>query len=63
MATFASSTNVPSTPLNSNSNHVGILAMEIYFPNAYVEQQDLEKSDGVPAGKYTAVSFQIYKII
>jgi 3-hydroxy-3-methylglutaryl CoA synthase len=51
MASFTSSS--PS----ASSNHVGILAMEMYFPNAYVEQADLEKSDGVAAGKYTAVSY------
>lgn len=55
MATFADTSSSPTSPLNSNPNHVGILAMEIYFPNAYVEQRDLEIADGVPAGKYTAV--------
>lgn len=32
---------------------VGILAMEVYFPSQYVDQVDLEKYDGVEAGKYT----------
>ncbi|KFU91317.1 hypothetical protein M959_05829, partial [Chaetura pelagica] len=32
---------------------VGILAMEVYFPAQYVEQEELEKYDGVEAGKYT----------
>lgn len=32
---------------------VGILAIETYFPVQYVEQQKLEKFDGVSAGKYT----------
>jgi hydroxymethylglutaryl-CoA synthase len=32
---------------------VGILALEIYFPNSYVDQTELEVFDGVSAGKYT----------
>ncbi|XP_011498798.1 PREDICTED: hydroxymethylglutaryl-CoA synthase 1 [Ceratosolen solmsi marchali] len=32
---------------------VGIKAMEVYFPAQYVEQTELEKFDGVSAGKYT----------
>uniref|UniRef100_A0A8D0G2U8 Hydroxymethylglutaryl-CoA synthase n=1 Tax=Sphenodon punctatus TaxID=8508 RepID=A0A8D0G2U8_SPHPU len=32
---------------------VGILALEIYFPSQYVDQVELEKYDGVEAGKYT----------
>ncbi|NXN19926.1 HMCS2 protein, partial [Indicator maculatus] len=32
---------------------VGILAMEVYFPAQYVEQEELERYDGVEAGKYT----------
>ena len=27
--------------------------MEIYFPNQFVDQSDLEKFDGVGTGKYT----------
>ena len=37
-------------------NNVGILGLEIYFPNAHVLQRDLEISDNVPTGKYTLVS-------
>eukprot|EP00850_Spirogloea_muscicola_P003878 SM000016S01866 [mRNA] locus=s16:344893:348687:+ [translate_table: standard] len=33
--------------------HVGILAMEVYFPPTYVEQAELEAHDGVSSGKYT----------
>lgn len=33
--------------------NVGILAMDIYFPSQYVDQNDLEKFDEVSAGKYT----------
>ncbi|RIA91322.1 hydroxymethylglutaryl-CoA synthase [Glomus cerebriforme] len=33
--------------------NVGILAVEIYFPKRYVDQAELEKHDGVSAGKYT----------
>lgn len=32
---------------------VGIKAIELYFPAQYVDQEDLEKFDGVSAGKYT----------
>ena len=32
---------------------VGICALEIYFPNSYVCQTELEKHDSVSAGKYT----------
>ncbi|XP_064410485.1 hydroxymethylglutaryl-CoA synthase, cytoplasmic [Latimeria chalumnae] len=32
---------------------VGIVALEIYFPSQYVDQAELEKFDGVDAGKYT----------
>ncbi|XP_059584246.1 hydroxymethylglutaryl-CoA synthase, mitochondrial isoform X2 [Alligator mississippiensis] len=32
---------------------VGIQALEVYFPSQYVEQVELEKYDGVEAGKYT----------
>ncbi|KAK0629187.1 hydroxymethylglutaryl-coenzyme A synthase C terminal-domain-containing protein [Bombardia bombarda] len=33
--------------------NIGIKAIEIYFPSQYVEQSELEKFDGVSAGKYT----------
>ena len=33
--------------------NVGIVALEIYFPSQYVDQTELEKFDGVSAGKYT----------
>lgn len=35
------------------AQNVGILAAEVYFPSTFVRQEDLEKHDGVPAGKYT----------
>ncbi|KAK9457269.1 hydroxymethylglutaryl-coenzyme A synthase C terminal-domain-containing protein [Dipodascopsis uninucleata] len=34
-------------------SNIGIKAIEIYTPNQYVEQAELEKHDGVSAGKYT----------
>ncbi|GAM26369.1 hypothetical protein SAMD00019534_095440 [Acytostelium subglobosum LB1] len=34
-------------------NNIGILAIDVYFPKTYVAQEDLEKFDGVSAGKYT----------
>ena len=33
--------------------NIGIKAIEIYFPNQCVEQSELERFDGVAAGKYT----------
>ncbi|EDV23014.1 uncharacterized protein TRIADDRAFT_27878 [Trichoplax adhaerens] len=33
--------------------NVGIVAIEVYFPNYYVNQAELEAHDGVAAGKYT----------
>ncbi|PMB72045.1 Hydroxymethylglutaryl-CoA synthase [Beauveria bassiana] len=33
--------------------NIGVKAIEIYFPSQYVEQSELEKFDGVAAGKYT----------
>ena len=32
---------------------VGLVAVELYFPNTYVDQVDLEKFNKVAAGKYT----------
>lgn len=37
----------------NRANDVGICGMEIYFPNAYVDQDSLEEFDGVSKGKYT----------
>lgn len=39
--------------MGSKVENVGILAMELYFPSQYVDQNELEKFDGVAAGKYT----------
>lgn len=51
------STTMPgSLPVNAEScwpKDVGIVALEIYFPSQYVDQTELEKYDGVDAGKYT----------
>lgn len=33
--------------------NIGIKAMEVYIPTNYVNQAELEKFDGIPAGKYT----------
>eukprot|EP00298_Acanthocystis_sp_HF-20_P002800 c13188_g1_i1.p1 GENE.c13188_g1_i1~~c13188_g1_i1.p1 ORF type:complete len:447 (-),score=160.14 c13188_g1_i1:27-1367(-) len=35
------------------SKDIGILALDIYFPSNYVDQDALEKYDGVSQGKYT----------
>ncbi|GAB4834325.1 hypothetical protein Ancab_032578 [Ancistrocladus abbreviatus] len=37
----------------SEGKNVGILAMEIYFPPTYVQQEALEAYDGASKGKYT----------
>ncbi|OLN85090.1 Hydroxymethylglutaryl-CoA synthase 2 [Colletotrichum chlorophyti] len=37
----------------SRPENIGIKAIEIYFPNQYVQQSELEVHDGVSAGKYT----------
>ncbi|KFM27072.1 Hydroxymethylglutaryl-CoA synthase [Auxenochlorella protothecoides] len=42
-----------SGPAPPQAENVGILAAEVYFPTTYVRQEDLEKHDGVPSGKYT----------
>lgn len=51
------SSHIQNGSMNNSSNHwpnnVGILAMEIYFPNTFVEQSDLEKYNNVSKGKYT----------
>ena len=44
----------PSVRELPRAKHVGILAMEVYFPDTFVDQADLEVADGVPAGKYTS---------
>uniref|UniRef100_A0A8C5IJZ5 Hydroxymethylglutaryl-CoA synthase n=1 Tax=Junco hyemalis TaxID=40217 RepID=A0A8C5IJZ5_JUNHY len=47
----------PETPINTSykkkKHDVGILALEVYFPAQYVDQEELERFDGVEAGKYT----------
>ncbi|KAG9248732.1 hydroxymethylglutaryl-coenzyme A synthase C terminal-domain-containing protein [Calycina marina] len=37
----------------SRPQNIGIKAIEIYFPSQCVDQAELEKFDGIPAGKYT----------
>lgn len=37
----------------AEAKNVGILAMEIYFPNQFVDQTDLEEFDGASKDKYT----------
>ena len=36
-----------------NDKNVGILAIEVYTPSAYISQSDLEEHSGVSKGKYT----------
>lgn len=40
------------SPTTLRPQHVGVLAMEVYFPKRCVLQKDLEVADGVKAGKY-----------
>ncbi|KAJ1915739.1 3-hydroxy-3-methylglutaryl coenzyme A synthase [Mycoemilia scoparia] len=40
-------------PAVARPENIGILAIETYFPRRYVDQVELEKHDGVSAGKYT----------
>lgn len=45
-----------STRQNANcpsNKNVGILAIEVYTPSTYIEQNELEEHSGVAAGKYT----------
>lgn len=39
--------------MSQNKNDVGIVAMEVYFPSTYVQQEELEVANGVSSGKYT----------
>ncbi|GAB7351412.1 hypothetical protein MBLNU459_g2084t1 [Dothideomycetes sp. NU459] len=39
--------------MSSRPENIGIKAIELYFPSQCVSQTDLEKFDGVSAGKYT----------
>ena len=39
--------------IKTRPNNVGILAMEVYFPNLFVQQDELEKFDNCSQGKYT----------
>lgn len=53
-----SSLSQPAANANTNASsdqgkHVGILAMEVYTPSAYVAQEDLEEHAGVGKGRYT----------
>ena len=41
------------TPQPGWPQDVGIIAMEVYFPSNYVDQEELEAFDGVSTGKYT----------
>ena len=35
------------------AQNVGIVGWNMYTPGMYVSQEELEKFDGIPAGKYT----------
>ena len=41
------------TPAIQRPKDVGILGIDIYFPQTYVDQRDLEVFDKVSKGKYT----------
>lgn len=40
-------------PTPCQPSDIGIIAMDIYFPPYFVMHEELEKQDGVAAGKYT----------
>jgi 3-hydroxy-3-methylglutaryl-CoA-synthase/farnesyl-diphosphate farnesyltransferase/isopentenyl-diphosphate delta-isomerase type 1 len=44
----------PVEPKTHSTSDVGVVAMDVYFPQYFVSQSDLEKHDGVSHGKYTA---------
>ena len=46
----------------SGAKQVGIVAAEIYFPGAYVDQAELEKHDGVSQGKYQVITHNAFTI-
>lgn len=52
---WASQRSFSVTPtLSSHKAHnVGVLALETYIPSRFVSQTELEKADGISAGKYT----------
>jgi len=37
----------------TQAKNIGIVAMEVYFPSLYVNQEELEEHDKAPKGKYT----------
>ena len=39
--------------MKDQAQNVGIVGIEIHFPNQYVDQSHLEEFDGVSKGKYT----------
>ena len=51
--TNSSTTNTNPSTLPKNTKHVGILALETYFPSTYVQQSELETHLGVSSGKFT----------
>lgn len=46
-------TSMKFAPEPRQERNVGIVAMEIYFPSQFVDQEELERYDNVSAGKYT----------
>jgi len=44
---------IPAPSVEARPQNVGILAMDIYFPQRFVEQSDLEVAFGASKGKYT----------
>lgn len=37
----------------SGDSQAGIIGIQVYIPNKYVDQTELEQFDGVSSGKYT----------
>ena len=53
MSVPATAQKVPSLAAGKWPEDVGIVAMDVYFPSACVNQTELETFDGASAGKYT----------
>ncbi len=60
MATSNPST-PPTPPADVFPTNVGILAIEVYFPSLFVDQEDLEVYSGEAKGKYTIGLGQVSK--
>jgi Hydroxymethylglutaryl-coenzyme A synthase N terminal len=58
-AVAASNTGAKPAFHQSRPHNVGVVAIETYVAGRCVSQEDLEKADGVSAGKYTVGEFRV----